>query len=226
MAANRPIWAQRFDGTNDNLFEFQDRIVASIVGSLEPRVRAVEVARVRGRPTESLDAYDCVLKALSHLYQFTDGGLSRIRRVARSGDRARPLLRAGTCLSRPGGSISGSAKAARWIRRRTRRARSMPRAARSSLTRRTPFALTVAGHVLSFMGENRRSDRAVQQCAGAQRELGVRLGDERAHLAYLGRADEAVERLRNVWRLSPFDPLNFYFWIVAGIAEFVAGRYA
>ena len=44
--------------------------------------------------------------------------------------------------------------------------------------------------------------------------------------AYLGRADEAVERLRNVWRLSPFDPLNFYFWIVAGIAEFVAGRYA
>ena len=41
----------------------------------------------------------------------------------------------------------------------------------------------------------------------------------------MGRADEALERLRNVWRLSPFDPLNFYFWIVAGIAEFVAGRY-
>ena len=32
-------------------------------------------------------------------------------------------------------------------------------------------------------------------------------------------------RLQNVWRLNPFDPLNFYFWIVAGIAEFVAGRY-
>jgi adenylate cyclase len=25
--------------------------------------------------------------------------------------------------------------------------------------------------------------------------------------------------------LSPFDPLNFFFWTVAGIAEFVAGRY-
>ena len=69
---NRPIWAERFDGVNDDLFEFQDRIVASIVGSLEPRVRAVEVARVRDRPTESLDAYDCVLKALSQLYLFTD----------------------------------------------------------------------------------------------------------------------------------------------------------
>jgi adenylate cyclase len=44
-------------------------------------------------------------------------------------------------------------------------------------------------------------------------------------LSYLGRPDEALERLQNVWRLNPFDPLNFYFWIVAGIAEFVAGRY-
>ena len=43
--------------------------------------------------------------------------------------------------------------------------------------------------------------------------------------AYQGRPDDALERLRNVWRLSPFEPLNFYFWIVAGIAEFVAGRY-
>ncbi len=43
--------------------------------------------------------------------------------------------------------------------------------------------------------------------------------------SYLGRADDALDRLQNVWRLSPYDPLNFYFWIVAGIAEFVAGRH-
>ena len=29
--------------------------------------------------------------------------------------------------------------------------------------------------------------------------------------------DEARERLRNVWQLAPFDPLNFFFWIIAGI---------
>jgi tetratricopeptide (TPR) repeat protein len=34
-----------------------------------------------------------------------------------------------------------------------------------------------------------------------------------------------MERLRNAWRLSPFDPLNFWFCTVAGIAEFVASRY-
>jgi tetratricopeptide (TPR) repeat protein len=53
------------------VFEFQDRIATSIVGSLEPRVQAVEAARVGDRPTESLDAYNCVLKALSRLYLFT-----------------------------------------------------------------------------------------------------------------------------------------------------------
>ena len=44
-------------------------------------------------------------------------------------------------------------------------------------------------------------------------------------LAYLGRPDEALGRLQNVWRLNPFDPLTFYYWITAGIAEFVAERY-
>ena len=34
-----------------------------------------------------------------------------------------------------------------------------------------------------------------------------------------------LERLRNAWRLSPFDPLNFWFCTVAGIAEFLAGRH-
>ena len=71
MVANRLIWSERFDGSTDALFEFQDRITTSILGRLEPRVRAVEAAQVRDHPTESLDAYHCVLKALALLYLFT-----------------------------------------------------------------------------------------------------------------------------------------------------------
>ena len=71
VVANRPIWAERFEGSTDDLFEFQDRIAASILGKLEVRVRAVEAAHVRDHPTESLDAYHCVLKAMASLYLFT-----------------------------------------------------------------------------------------------------------------------------------------------------------
>ena len=44
-------------------------------------------------------------------------------------------------------------------------------------------------------------------------------------LAYLGRPDEAVERLQNVWRLDPFRSAELLFLDRRGIAEFVAGRY-
>ncbi len=71
VVGNRPIWSHRFEGANDDLFEFQDQIAASIIGTIEPRVRAAEAARASDRPTENLDAYNCVLKALSRLYQFT-----------------------------------------------------------------------------------------------------------------------------------------------------------
>jgi adenylate cyclase len=70
-AASRPVWTQRFEGSTEDIFEFQDRISSSIFGSLEPRLHLLEAARVRDRPTESLDAYHCVLKALSRLYLFT-----------------------------------------------------------------------------------------------------------------------------------------------------------
>ncbi len=70
--SNRTVWAEKFDGANDEIFEFQDRIAASIVGMLEPKVYQVEAARALEKPTESLDAYECVLRALSLLYTFND----------------------------------------------------------------------------------------------------------------------------------------------------------
>ena len=67
---NRTIWADRFDGTNDDIFKFQDDIAVSIVKTIEPRLIEAEANRARSKPTDSLDAYDCVLRALSLLYSF------------------------------------------------------------------------------------------------------------------------------------------------------------
>ena len=89
-----------------------------------------------------------------------------------------------------------------------------------------PFVLAVGGHILSFIG--RRPAEAIDlfdQALALNQNSAFAWGVSALTLAYLGRPDEAVGRLQNVWRLNPFDPLNFYFWIVAGIAEFVAGRY-
>jgi adenylate cyclase len=52
------IWADRFDGALEDVFDLQDRVTASVVGAIEPRLQRAEIQRAGRKPTESLDAYD------------------------------------------------------------------------------------------------------------------------------------------------------------------------
>ena len=88
------------------------------------------------------------------------------------------------------------------------------------------FCLAVAGHIQGI--PEQQPGRAVELFERAlqlNENSAFAWGISGSTYCFLGRPDEAIERLRNAWRLSPFDPLNFWFCTVAGIAEFVAGRY-
>jgi len=225
ILGNLSIWAQKYEGSTDDLFEFQDRIASSILSSIEPRVRAVETARVGDRPTNSLDAFHCVLRAMSLLYFFTP----------ESYEEAGELLERAIVLDPS--YAQAHAYLAWWLNFRigegwsanleADRARALAVSQTAiELDYDDPFALAVAGHILSFLGNSPEEalilfDRALSPNQNSPFAWGL----SALTLAYLGRPDEALERLQNVWRLNPFDPLNFYFCIVAGIAEFVAGRY-
>jgi tetratricopeptide (TPR) repeat protein len=63
-ASGAHLWAENFDGTLAGLFDFQDRITASIVGLIEPQIRQAEVERARRKRPENLDAYDLYHRAL------------------------------------------------------------------------------------------------------------------------------------------------------------------
>jgi tetratricopeptide (TPR) repeat protein len=225
ITGNISIWAQKYEGSTDELFEFQDRIGASILSSIEPRVLAVENARVGDRPTESLDAYHCLLRAMSLLYFFTP----------ESYREAGELLERAIALDPSYGHAH--AYLAWWLNFRVGegwsenpqrdRARALLVSQRAiELDREDPFSLAVAAHLLSFFGKSpREAIELFDRALALNQNSAFAWGLSALTLAYLGRADEGLQRLQNVWRLNPFDPLNFYFWIVAGIAEFVAGRY-
>lgn len=226
IIGNISIWAQRYEGSTDDLFEFQDRIAGSILSSIEPRVRAVETARLGDRPTESLDAYHCVLRAMSLLYTFT---LENYREAVELLERAIVLDPSyAQAYAYLGWSLNF------WIGEgwssdpEADKSRAILVSQRAiELDRDDPFALAVAGHVLSFFGGNPEDALDLfEEALTLNQNSAFAWGLSALTLAYLGRPDEALERLQNVWRLNPFDPLNFYFWIVAGIAEFVAGRYS
>jgi adenylate cyclase len=61
------LWADKFDGGLEDVFDLQDQITDRVVGIVEPRIRKSEIDRSRRKRPESLGAYDLYLRALPHL---------------------------------------------------------------------------------------------------------------------------------------------------------------
>jgi adenylate cyclase len=62
-ATGTHLWADRFDGSLEDVFELQDKVASSVAGIIEPALQAAETARLAGRPTNDLTAYDLYLRA-------------------------------------------------------------------------------------------------------------------------------------------------------------------
>src|SRR5262249_46425583 len=62
------LWADRFDGLLEEVFELQDRVAISVAGVIEPTLRQAEIERARRKRPDNLDAYDLYLRALPFAY--------------------------------------------------------------------------------------------------------------------------------------------------------------
>jgi adenylate cyclase len=62
------LWADRFDGSLEDVFELQDKVASSVAGVIEPTLQAAETARSAGRPTADLTAYDLYLRAYAMVW--------------------------------------------------------------------------------------------------------------------------------------------------------------
>jgi adenylate cyclase len=69
--SNKHLWADRYDGGLEQIFELQDQIVANLIGAIEPKLRAAEIARASRKRVNSLDAYDLVLRSFPKLAPMT-----------------------------------------------------------------------------------------------------------------------------------------------------------
>ena len=86
-AIGHHVWADHFDGSLEDVFELQDRVTESVVGAIEPSLALAEINRGRSKPTESLDAYDCYLRALLPFYLHTrDGNETSVMWLSRAID--------------------------------------------------------------------------------------------------------------------------------------------
>jgi adenylate cyclase len=76
-ASGNHLWADRFDGSMEDVFELQDKITSSVVAAIEPKVQRAEIKRAQAKPTESLGAYDYYLRALTVVDEVSDLSVTR-----------------------------------------------------------------------------------------------------------------------------------------------------
>lgn len=223
-SVGRVIWQQRYDGQDDDVFGFQRSIAGSVAAAIDPQVQEAEVQRLRGRPTDSFSAYDCVLRGQAVLYNFGAEDYAAARRMFERAieldpdyAQAHALLAWWFNLRVGEGRSSEVGEDGRLAQAHAQRA--------VQLDPQDAVVLSVAGHIDSFLG--RRFDSALQlfdQALARNPSCAVAWARSATTLAYLGRGQEALDRVRQAMRLSPFDQQSFAFFTTCGTASLVVGR--
>ena len=220
---DRVMWADRFEGQEDSLFELQADIAARIAGAIDPCVREAELARAVLRPTLDADAYDCVLRGLHRQGQEGELAFQQAGRLFQQAvdldpryAQAHAHLAWWHCLC-IGEALAGESSVHRRL--------AVEHALRAvELDPRDAWALAVGGQVISFL--QHRFAVALdmfEQALSINPNCAVAWARSATTLGYLGRGEEARQRVRRALQISPFDQQAFSFCTTHGIASIACG---
>lgn len=219
------IWADKFDGELEDIFDLQDRLTSGVIGAMSPQLERAEIERARRKPTESLQAYDYYLRSKFSIYQWTREGSGEALRMTRLAIALDPAF---AVAYASGANIFGQKKGFGWIEDAAReRAESRQMVERAvQLDQDDPLVLAHAAHVYSYMLEEPEIGSAL-----AARAIALDPNLAMARLwagwaqVYLGNHGAAIEQFSAAIRLSPIDPHLFMPQTGLAFAHFFAGRY-
>jgi adenylate cyclase len=218
------LWADRFDGGLEDVFDLQDKITESVVGAIEPTLRKVEIERARRKPAENLDAYDLYLRALPHVHAFRPDenlvGLQLLRKAIDLDTTYAPALGYATwCLEirlMRGWPPAGQDDAGTAI----------------GLARRAiaaggddALALVTGGFVLVMIA--RDYDTGLD---AVRRALDLNPGSGFVAMlaswatVFGGNSEDALVHAERAMALSPLDPSYFLYLTAAGFGHLLSGR--
>lgn len=69
VSTNAHLWADRFDGSVEDLFDLQDQVASSVIGAIAPKIELAEIER-SSRKTDILQAYDYYLRGMALFYRY------------------------------------------------------------------------------------------------------------------------------------------------------------
>jgi adenylate cyclase len=219
------IWADRFDGALDDIFELQDQVASSVAGAIEPKLRQSEIERASRKLTANLTAYDLYLRAVAQSHRFTEEGLAEAVVLARQALAIDPSYAPAAAMV---GWCRGQQRTQGWGALSADDVAEACRLARQALEAERDDTETIknAAYTLLFLaGEAAMAaaalDRALERNPNAAHAWSTR-GLIHAHRNHPEAAIEALERAR---RLSPFDPYSAFYAGNIALAHLVARRF-
>jgi TolB-like protein/Tfp pilus assembly protein PilF len=222
VATGSHLWAERYDRDLADVFTVQDEITEAIVAAIEPQLYAAENFRAQRKAPESMDAWDLVMRALSHYWRVTrqDYVVAQAlleKAIALDPDygQAHGVLAASYIFSAHMGWADDALVAA------------AERAAHAALRADSedPWAHSALGYIYLL---RRRFDDSL-----AEFELALRLNPNfslaqafyGASLCYNGRWQEGSDAAQRALRLSPRDPFSAVYMGIAAYAQYVGRNY-
>jgi TolB-like protein/class 3 adenylate cyclase len=217
------LWADRFDGSLEDVFELQDKVAVSVAGVIEPRLQAAEISRSSERSTDDLTAYDLYLRAYAMFWSSAKHIPEALRltkeAIARDPRYGPALAWAAYCCV---ALIHGNQSENREANRRegvdfARRA--------LQVAGDDPGVLTNASYALAYFGEDIGAMMAL-----VDRALALNPSFARGWYIsgviklWAGQPDVAIEHVEASMRLSPRAPVGPALGVIGG-AHFFARRF-
>jgi TolB-like protein/DNA-binding winged helix-turn-helix (wHTH) protein/Tfp pilus assembly protein PilF len=219
------LWADRFDGSLEDIIDLQDDLTANVVNAMAPKLEQAEIARAKRKSTESLDAYDYFLRGMESAYLDTRETV----------DEALRLFSRAIELDAQFAAAYGMAaycyvlrKASGWMTDRVREVAEATRLARKAvqLGKEDAVSLSRGGHTLAYVAHELDAgaifiDRAIT--------LNPNLASSWLSSGWLrvwiGEPDLAIKHFAHFKRMSPLDPLMPVAQSGSAFAHFHARRY-
>jgi tetratricopeptide (TPR) repeat protein len=212
------LWADRFDGLLEDVFELQDNVAISVAGVIEPALRQSEIERARRKRPDSLDAYDLYLRALP----------CAVTAMPEDADKALPLL--GKAIELEPDFAAAHAMIA-WCHEQRYLRGGMQEETRNTALRHArqaiatggddAAALAIAGFVIAVCGRDFETaltafDRSFTLSSSSALALSL------SAMVRAWRGDDAiaVEHGNRALRLSPFDPWLYLPYVGLAYAHF------
>jgi len=219
------LWADRFDGEIADVFDLQDRMSASVIGAIAPKLEQAEIARAKNKPTESLDAYDYYLRGMAGIHQWTREANKEAlahfyRAIELDPNFASAYGMAARCYSqrRSSGWTTDAEEEVAETVRLARRA--------TELGRENADALSAAGLSLAYIaGEVDEGAALLDRALALNPNLAWAWYFSGWVKVYLGEPEVAIANTARAMRLSPHDIHIFNMQTVVAYAHLLSGRF-